>query len=1019
MSKITDYIQTLSDSERIGPMLVHHELLPEQKAVHRDPARPLPQVLQGMLGAYGVGQLFSHQALAIDAARSGQDVVVATPTASGKTLCYNLPVFEQIFSLPDSRALYLFPLKALARDQLGTIRKLATLAPSQQRIEAAVYDGDTSPYQRKKLRDEPPDILLTNPEMLHLSILPYHSTWSAFLANLTHVVVDEVHTYRGVMGSHMALVFRRLKRICRYYGADPAFIHCSATVANPAELAHSLTSRKPVPVLESGAPQGARHFVFANPMGSPASTAIRMLQTALEKGLRTIVYAQSRRMVELIGMWAAEKAGPFKNKISAYRSGFLPEERREIEARMASGDLLAVVSTSALELGIDIGGLDVCILCGYPGSVMQTLQRGGRVGRKQQDSAVVLVAGEDALDQYFMRHPTDFFQRPPESAVVNPYNPVILARHLDCAAAELSLRKGEEFLAEEGIQREVDNMLAKGVLLESADGLEIFSQRKRPHRMVNLRGTGSTFSIEDADGTIIGQLDDTRAIKEAHPGAVYLHLGRTYVVQDLDMGTRTVKVVQTRVGYYTKVRAEKDTEILERLDSRVVWGTRVHLGRLRVTERVIGYEKRRTGDGRMLNMTPLELEPLVFETEGLWFDIPDTVRRQTEDAMHHFMGGIHAVEHAAIGILPLLVMTDRNDLGGISTPMHPQAGGSAVFIYDGHPGGVGLSRLAFSKADDLLERTLATIESCPCELGCPSCVHSPKCGSGNRPISKDAAIFVLKAIRDGEPPKLEATEETIQSVPTANMENIPAMHPDEQPTEFPALAIEQPDMQSGKTPSADAPLPNAKSDNTPSDAGSPNTSAIRYMVMDVETRRSAKEVGGWNRADRMGVSVAVLYDSAGDEYIDYEQDRIPEMVERMAQADMVIGFNISRFDYAVLSGLYTYDYQRLPTLDLLTSIYHRLSYRLPLDNLGKATLDAPKTADGLQALAWWKEGKLDEIAHYCRADVRITRDLYLYGRDNGHVLFTNKAKRVVRLPVDWTYPAALSNSASSFSKSRS
>ncbi len=973
MSKITDYIQTLHDSQRVGPMLVHHEVVPAHAAVHSDPVRPLPQVMQGMMGAYGVKQLFSHQAMAIDAARSGRDVVVATPTASGKTLCYNLPVFEQIFSLPDSRAMYLFPLKALAQDQLGTIRKLAALAPSQHRIGAAVYDGDTSPYQRKKLRDEPPDILLTNPEMLHLSLLPYHAAWSGFLANLTHVVVDEVHTYRGVMGSHMALVFRRLKRICRYYGADPVFIHCSATLANPAELAESLTARKPVPVLESGAPQGTRHFVFANPMGSPASTAIRMLQAALERGLRTIVYAQSRRMVELIGMWASEKAGKFKNKISAYRSGFLPEERRGIEARMASGDLLAVVSTSALELGIDIGGLDVCILCGYPGSVMQTLQRGGRVGRKQQDSAVVLVAGEDALDQYFMRHPQDFFQRPPESAVVNPYNPVILARHLDCAAAELSLRRGEEFLAEEGIRRETERMIEYGTLLESADGQEVFSQRKRPHRQVNLRGTGSTFTIEDAQGTVIGQIDDTRVCKEAHPGAVYLHLGRTYVVEHLDFGTRTVRVVQTRVGYYTKVRAEKDTEILERTDSRNVWGTRVHLGRLRVTERVVGYEKRRTGDGRMLNMTPLELEPMVFETEGIWFDIPDNVRRRAEDGMQHFMGGIHAVEHAAIGILPLLVMTDRNDLGGISTPMHPQAGGSAVFIYDGHPGGVGLSRLAFAKADDLLERTLATIESCPCELGCPSCVHSPKCGSGNRPISKEAAIFVLKSIRDGEPPRIEITEERKEK----GKEEAPALQ------------------------------------ETAMDVN------IRYMVMDVETRRSAQEVGGWNRADRMGVSVAVLYDSGDDTFYDYEQERIGEMAEHMAQADMVIGFNIIRFDYAVLSGIHRFDYASLPTLDLLASVYQRLGYRLPLDNLAKTTLNAPKTADGLQALAWWKEGKLAEIAHYCRADVRITRDLYLHGRDKGHVLFTNKAKRAARLPVDWAdYPAALSNSASSPSRSR-
>lgn len=960
---IAEYIAALLASERLGRQVAHHRLLPGREAAYAEPRRPWPAAVREVLAARGIGQLYSHQALAADLVRAGRHVVVATPTASGKTFAFQLPIIEAVLANPDSRAIAVYPLKALAQDQLRGFEELVGAMPPKARPTAAIYDGDTTPSKRAKIRKKPPNLILTNPEMLHLSLLPHHGTWAPVFATLTHVVLDEVHTYRGVLGAHMAQVLRRLRRICRYYGSDPAFVFCSATVGNPAELCELLTELKPEAITESGAPSGGRHMVFLNPEDSPATAAIQLLQAALARGLRTIVYAQSRRMTELIALWASEKSGQYRERISAYRAGFLPEERRDIEARLSSGELLAVITTSALELGIDIGGLDVCILVGYPGSVMATLQRGGRVGRARQDSAVVLVAQEDALDQYFMRHPEDFFARPAERAVLNPLNPVILPRHLICAAAELPLRQDEPYLRPPGVRAALDGLLATGKLYLSADGKDVISPRKRPQREVDLRGAGQQISIEDAEtGVVIGAVDSLRACRETHPGAVYLHRGRTWLVESLDIPGATAKVRAARVGYSTRVRSSKDTEILEIYDRREVLGTRVTLARLKVTEQITGYEKRSTRGGNLLGMVPLDLPPSVFETEGIWLDVPDEARRKAEADYLHFMGGIHAVEHAAIGILPLMVMTDRGDLGGISTPLHPQTGGAAVFIYDGMPGGAGLTREAFAKAEELIARTLSVVRDCPCELGCPSCVHSPKCGSGNRPIDKAAAVFLLRELASGH------------------------AGPDHSPEITPPPTQETSMDKSATLPGITLP-----------GTGSPK----RFAVVDVETRRSAADVGGWTRPDLMGISIAVLYDSGTDEFVDYQEHEIGALAERLKTFDLVVGFNILKFDYGVLAGVYPFAYTRLPTLDMLTHVHERLGYRLKLDNLAQATLGVGKSADGLMALQWWKEGKLDEIAHYCRQDVAVTRDLYLFGRENRYVLFQNKAGQKARLPVGW------------------
>ena len=1037
---INEYIASLRASARMGNQVVFHTLLPESPAEFAEPAVPLPEKLIRILHESGISGLYRHQAEAIDHIRAGRHTVVATPTASGKTLIYNLPILENILKNPVSRTLCLFPLKALAQDQLRAFGEMAgrmkSILPS-----AAIYDGDTTAWQRKKIRENPPHVLMTNPEMLHLSFLPWHRQWSEFLSGLELVVVDEVHTYRGLMGSHMANVFRRFLRICRYYGSSPVFVFSSATVGNPAELSQDLTGLKVKTVTRSGAPRGRKYLLFMESLSGPARTSILLLKAALHRGLRTIVYAQSRKLTELIAIWAGSKSGAFAEKISAYRAGFLPEERREIEARLSDGSLLAVISTSALELGIDIGDLELCLLTGYPGTIVATWQRAGRVGRGGQDSAVILIAGEDALDQYFLRHPQELITREPESAVVNPFNPEILKKHLLCAAAELPLRTGEDFLAPEPVRKAASDLETEGELLRSGDGKELYSRRKSPHREVDLRGTGSRYAILCAKtGRNMGEIDGFRAFRETHPGAVYLHNGESFLVNTLDWTTMTVKVTQARLGYYTRVRSAKTTEILEISEEKSVWGTRVFCGKLKVTDQVTGYEKRQMHGSRSMGIIPLDLPPQIFETEGIWFQIPREVRQNTESACRHFMGGIHAIEHAAIGIFPLLVMTDRNDLGGISTDFHPQVQDAAVFVYDGVPGGAGLTRQAYHKAGELLEATLRVIRDCPCESGCPSCVHSPKCGSGNRPIDKEAAVFVLEQIQKGQPcnkvsgvrfqerktdisgkkdSDLSAGEKRrlvsgvrFQEEKTrgwtdeeqGELQNIStSLYPDEI-HEAKKHSFLYKGNEAGETPPSSLyEVPENR--HTLYSAGYPES--IRFGVLDIETRRSAQEVGGWHRADLMGISCAVLYDSEKDRFFDFMQDQTDELVNHLRFLDLVIGFNIRRFDYHVLKGHSDFDFFSLPTLDILEDVQKKLGYRLSLDHLARITLGTQKSADGLQALKWWKQGKIDQIVRYCRKDVEVTRDLFLYGKEKGYLLFQNKAGSIVRIPVHWQNAIAL------------
>ncbi|HDQ40151.1 MAG TPA: DEAD/DEAH box helicase [Desulfonatronum sp.] len=966
-SRVAAFLQGLKTSPRLpGQSLVYHGVLPVRQALFAQEDQRWPVSIQNSLGFMGISKLYVHQAQAMEMIRAGKDTVVATPTASGKSLIYNLPVLECLLQDSAAHALYLFPLKALAQDQFVGLRDLVQAWPKDTRPDLAVYDGDTETRERAKIRRNPPRILITNPDMLHLGLLAHHHLWRNFFQGLKYVVIDEAHVYRGVMGSHMAWVFRRLERLCAHYQTRPSFVFCSATIHNPLELTRDLTGREARLVKENAAPRGRKHFVFIDAAEGPALTALMLLEEALQRGLRTIIYTGSRKMTELLGIWSGHRLKEYKSRIAVYRAGFLPSERRRIEADLSSGRTQAVITTSALELGIDIGDLDLCLLVGYPGSVIATWQRAGRVGRGGQESAVVLLGHENPLDKFFMRHPEVFFNSPPESAVLNPMNPVIMSQHLVCAAADLPLRADEPLLQIEDVHQCVELLVQRKKLLAVGDGREYVCPDQNPHHEVFLRGSGKSLPIFHSEtGEQIGIMDWHRVFTETHPGAVYLHQGKTYLVERLDLDLGQVFARPVKVDYFTRIRTNKTTCILKTIATKPIWKTLISLGRLEVTQRYPAFERRALRGHKLLSVEPLDLPPQVFETEGLWLDIPEKARLAVESNKEHFMGGIHALEHACIGILPLLILTDRNDLGGVSTPFHEQVQGAAVFVYDGIPGGIGLTRQAFARAEEMLNRTMQAVSGCECETGCPACVHSPKCGSGNRPIDKQAALTVLREMLGNKGKQNARGQGTVSSSISAHTAS----------TDHKLRGV-------GPVPGQSGPK--------------------RFAVLDVETRRSAQEVGGWNKAEDMGVSCAVLWDQKRGVFEDYLQEDLPAMAERLAGFDLVVGFNLLGFDYRVLRGCLEFDFFALPTLDILKVVHDRLGYRLSLDHLARHTLGIQKSGQGLDALRWWKAGRMDQIIAYCRDDVAITRDLYLHGRDKGHLLFQNKARKLVRLPVDWS-----------------
>jgi DEAD/DEAH box helicase domain-containing protein len=987
-ASLVDFIDELRADGKTGKQLVHAAYLPgsEARFGELDPALPAP--LMGAIRRHGIDQLWSHQVEGIAAARRGEDVLITTPTASGKSLVFQAPVLEEALRGGSGHGLFLFPLKALGQDQRGKLVRLAAeagLGPETGGCE--IYDGDTPAARRTAIRKEFPRVIVSNPDMVHMGVLGHWTGWGPFLADLRWIVLDELHTYRGIFGSHFHHVLQRLLRLCRSVGSEPVIIASSATAANAPEFAQRLTGRSFHWIAESGAPREGRHLLLFRPEASPYTLALQLFVRCLNAGLKTIVFTKARRITELLYSWLRREEPSLAARVASYRAGFLPEERRRIEGALFDGSLDGVISTSALEMGIDVGGLDACILVGYPGSMMATWQRSGRVGRAGKESLTAMVALPDALDQFFLDHPEQFLERPCERLVVDPVNDPVSRAHLICAAAEMPLcRTADQAYLEKHAGR-VDALVQGGHLLEAEETAELYSLRRRPQRDVNLRGSGSSYVIF-AGRAMIGTVDGVRALHECHPGAVYLHAGRQYLIHDLDGEKHQVIAEAVDVDYFTSPLTEKETEVLEVLHERTDGPLRGWLGRLKVTERVVGYERKRIYTQESIDKHPLDFPPVEFETVGLWWAAPPATEETLRRLGEHFMGSLHASEHAAISLFPLLALCDRNDIGGISYSVHPQVGCGAVFIYDGHPGGVGIAEKGFEDLPDLLGRVRLLIEGCPCEDGCPSCIQSPKCGNGNRPLHKAGAARVLRLLLGEEEPAVgwdAPAEVKIEAAPDSA--SLWTALPD-----FHLLPATLPSLEDA--PAAPPPQPRP--------AARPRRSA-RTVLFDIETLRSAADVGGWGNAHRMGVAVGVVCHLEEGRFEVFPETRVRGLCDALRAADLVIGFNIKRFDYQVLAGYTGEDYARcLPTLDLLEEVARRLGFRVGMGHLAQETLGLGKSADGLQSLEWVKQGRFDLVEQYCVRDVEILRDLYLHGRREGHLLYRDRKRDLrLKLRVDW------------------
>ena len=704
----------------------------------------LAAALRGM----GASRLYSHQLEAYERVRRGENVVVATATASGKSLCYKIPAFQNALGKATRRAVFLYPTKALAQDQLGKIKGFGLRG-----VHPATYDGDTPHALRADIRRRA-NILLTNPDMLNIGILPNHEAWADFLRNLELVAVDEAHVLRGVFGSHVAAVLRRLRRVAMLHGGDPKFVLTSATIANPQELAESLTGVPFSLVDNDGASTGERRVVFRNPplldkekgeRRSLLTEGALVFANLVSQGVRTIAFAKSRKSAELIYRYAADRLGvDGARRISPYRAGYTPRERREIEGRLFSGDLLGVVSTNALELGVDVGALDAVVCCGYPGSVASVWQQWGRAGRGKDPALAVYIAGRDSLDQFLIENPPRVLGRRVEAARVTMENPYILGPHLLAAAHEAPLDADDEEHFGPAY-RSVAKSMMEARLLASSGGRLVYVGGDNPARNISLRSASSeTVLIADGEGELIGTAEATRAPSELHPGATYLHRGNAYEVESLDL--RQHRAIARRVPnrYYTKPRVETDVEVLEEKEKRdLANGSVLHWGRVRTTDSVTYFKKVRVADDKEIGVYPLDLPDVMLETQALWITLPP-LPKEARPSFESFGGALHAGEHGMIGLLPLFAMCDRADIGGLSTPAHRQSRLPTIFVYDGYPGGVGISRRGYDAFESLARDTLGVITRCPCKKGCPACIQSPKCGNWNEPLSKDGAVSFLR-----------------------------------------------------------------------------------------------------------------------------------------------------------------------------------------------------------------------------------------------------------------------------------
>jgi DEAD/DEAH box helicase domain-containing protein len=697
----------------------------------------------------GIEHLYGHHD-AYDAALNEGPTIVTTGTASGKSLCFQLPTLEVLTTDPKARALYLYPTKALAQDQARAINAFGLT----QRIHPAIYDGDTPHKERPQIRRRS-NLVITNPDMLHVGILPHHAAWDDLFANLAFVVVDEAHVYRGVFGSHVGNVLRRLRRAAAIHGTEPRFLLASATIANPVDLAETLTGLAPFNLVENdGAPRAQRRVAMWNPplldeqlgiRGSALYEAAEVFSELVQSGARTICFMKSRKGVELILKHAVDRLpAELGERIAPYRAGYTPAQRHEIERRLTTGELLGVVATNALELGIDIGELDAAVCVTYPGTVASLRQMWGRAGRRGRGLAVY-IAGEDALDQFFCRHPAEFLGRPVEAAILDPHSPEIYAEHLLCAAHEAPLTEADEPFLGPDWRDCAQQLTEAGFLRERATGFVPKRADDYPAARVALRSASpDSFVLLDAgSGEVLGTIEAGRAYSTVHEGAVYLHLGRSYHVRELDLGARRVVLDPFDGDYFTQAKREIMLYIERLSERRLTRGVTLSYGSVIYTETVIGYQRRSLQDHEVIDFESLDLPTTEFDTRALWYELDELIAAE-EFPRPAMLGSLHALEHGQIAVLPLIAMCDRWDIGGLSIDAHPQTGGPTIFIYDGHPGGVGITRRGYEEFDRLVGDAQRLIGECPCQSGCPSCVQSPKCGNLNEPLHKAGALELLR-----------------------------------------------------------------------------------------------------------------------------------------------------------------------------------------------------------------------------------------------------------------------------------
>jgi DEAD/DEAH box helicase domain-containing protein len=752
-----------------------HEVTPGGAA--RFESVDLDSRLESALRDRSIERLYAHQARAIEAVRDGDDVVLATPTASGKSLAYTVPAFERAMD-DRATALYLAPQVALINDQTETLSTLADGLGFASGVDVAQYTGQQSRSEKEAIRERQPTVLCCTPDMLHYGLLPHaRRLWSWFFERLETVVVDEVHEYRGVFGSHVALVFRRLARLCAEFGADPEFVCCSATIGNPVEHAATVTGRDPEGVRLVDADEsesGPTHWLLWNPpeyddggwgegatggrRRSSHTETERLFYDLVARGLQTLVFTASRQTAE---RYASKSADTLRRRddpglagsVVAYQAALTDDRRREIEAGLDNGDVRGVWSTNALELGVDIGGLDAVILDGYPGTRMSARQQAGRAGRGTDPSLVVVVAGEDQLDQYLVRNPGAFFDGDPERAVTNPENERLMPDHVRSAADESWLRPADDRYFGGRFASVVTELTEAGGLSrrETSEGIRWLNDGASPQHEVSLRTVDDRqVRLRGPDGETVAELPFGDALRDAHPGAIYHHQGRTYEVTDLDLRANVAQLQPTWADYFTRVLHDKQITVESVLDSKQL-PTRpdvtVSFADVEMRKQITGFQRFDASSGESLGSEELDLPETSLRTRGLFFALPDDATTALESG-GDLPGGIHAAEHAMISMFPTTVLCDRRDVGGLSTPLHPATGAPTVFIYDGYPGGVALARTGYEEFVDLSATTLEMLRGCPCEDGCPGCVQSPHCGNANDPLDKRLAITLLDLLLD-------------------------------------------------------------------------------------------------------------------------------------------------------------------------------------------------------------------------------------------------------------------------------